>query len=137
MTAGRRLANRVALVTGAARGIGLAAAEQLAREGARVLMSDIDADVLHPEAGRLAGDGHVVAAQTADVADPASVEAMVARAVALWGRLDILVNNAAIPDDTPLDDLTPDRWRYVLGVNLDSVLYCVKAAEPPLKEIGR
>ncbi|MCI0430858.1 MAG: SDR family oxidoreductase [Rhodospirillales bacterium] len=127
-----RLTGRVAIVTGAARGIGFAAAGALAREGARVLLGDVDVAALEAARSRLEGEGLEVMAFPADVADRAAVAVMVAAATARWGRLDILVNNAAIPDYTPFADLDPKRWHEVLAVNLDSVLYCTQAAMPHL-----
>jgi NAD(P)-dependent dehydrogenase (short-subunit alcohol dehydrogenase family) len=124
----------VALVTGAARGIGLAAAKRLGEEGAKVLMSDIDADVLDEAAAGLAKLGLVVQGTFCDVADPASVAAMVDKAVREWGRIDILINNAAISDDTPIESLNDAHWRHVLAVNLDSALHVAKAALPHLKQ---
>ena len=123
-----RLPGRVAIVTGAARGIGLAGADALGREGARVLLSDIEVEALEAAALRLKSEGLDVMACPADVTDRAAVAAMVAAATARWGRLDILVNNAAIPDDTPFAALGPERWHEVFAVNLDSVLYCTQAA---------
>src|SRR5262245_48748914 len=104
--AGGRLQDRVALVTGAARGIGLAAARALAREGARVLICDIDAAALDSALVELQGDGFQVKSAIVDVADHASI-ARAVDAAAGWGRLDILVSNAAITDDTPFDSLSP------------------------------
>lgn len=132
-----RLEGRVAIVTGAARGIGLAAARSLAMEGAHVLLSDIDDDVLAIAAKGLVAEGLSVAATRSDVADPASAAAMADVAHARWGRIDILVNNAAISDDTPIDDLTDERWRHVLAINLDSVLHCTRAALPSLRKSPR
>jgi NAD(P)-dependent dehydrogenase (short-subunit alcohol dehydrogenase family) len=129
----KRLSGRVALVTGAARGIGLAAAQRLAEEEAKVLMSDIDADVLALAAGDLAAQGLAVEAARCDVADPGSVAAMVEKAHALWGRVDIVINNAAISDDTPIETLSDAHWRHVLAVNLDSALHVARAALPHLK----
>lgn len=129
-----RLEGRVAIVTGAARGIGLAAARALGSEGAHVLLTDIDAEVLEVARRELDGEGMRVAAVICDVADPKSAHAMAQAAVSRWGRIDILVNNAAISDDTPIDDLTDERWRHVLAVNLDSVLHCTRAALPSLRK---
>lgn len=128
-----RLQDRVALVTGAARGIGLAAARSLAREGARVLICDRDEDVLLAASNDVLEDGLTVKATKADVSDPTSIADAVAAAVAAWGRLDILVSSAAITDDTPFETLSAERWRQVMNVNLDSVLYGAQAAMPHLK----
>jgi NAD(P)-dependent dehydrogenase (short-subunit alcohol dehydrogenase family) len=129
-----RLQSRIAIVTGAARGIGLAAAHLMAREGAGVLIADIDSDVLGEAARPLIAEGLDILACTADVADQASCDRMVTEAIARWGRLDILINNAAISDDTPFEDLTDERWRHVMSVNLDSIMRCTRAALPHLKE---
>jgi NAD(P)-dependent dehydrogenase (short-subunit alcohol dehydrogenase family) len=129
----KRLSGRVALVTGAARGIGLAAAKRLAEEEAKVLLSDIDADVLAKAATDLERAGLTVRATLCNVAEPESVAAMVNMAVKNWGRIDILINNAAISDDTPMEDLSDTHWRHVLSINLDSALHVARAALPHLK----
>ena len=129
-----RLQDRVAVVTGAARGIGLGAARKLAGEGARVLLSDVDAAELHKAEQALLKEGLRVAATIADVADPASIARMIDKAVGDWGRLDILVSNAAIVDDAAIADITPERWHKVMAVNLDSVLFGAKAALPHLRK---
>ena len=128
-----RLQDRVALVTGAARGIGLAAARVLAEDGARVMLSDIDEDVLREAADGLRAEGLQVQAVRADVSDQASLAQAVARTAAAWGRLDILVSNAAISDESGIETLTAERWHKVMNVNLDSVLYGAQAAMPHLK----
>jgi NAD(P)-dependent dehydrogenase (short-subunit alcohol dehydrogenase family) len=130
----KRLSGRVALVTGAARGIGLAAAKRLAEEDAKVLLSDIDSDVLDTATAELASKGLAVAQTACDVANPHSVTAMVETAVNRWGRIDVLVNNAAISDDTPIEELSEAHWRQVLAINLDSALHAAKAALPYLKQ---
>lgn len=130
----KRLTGRVALVTGAARGIGLAAAKRLAEEEARVLLSDIDADVLADVTAQLKAQGLAVDAIPCDVVDPASIERMVAKAAKDWGRIDIVVNNAAISDDTPIEELSDEHWRRVLAINLDSALHVARAALPHLKQ---
>jgi NAD(P)-dependent dehydrogenase (short-subunit alcohol dehydrogenase family) len=128
-----RLQDRVALVTGAARGIGLAATRVLAEEGARVLMCDLDEDVVLVAANDLLKEELTVKAIKADVSDQASISDAVAAAVSAWGRLDILVGNAAITDDTPFESISAERWHHVMNVNLDSVLYGAQAAMPHLR----
>ena len=128
-----RLQDRVALVTGAARGIGLAAARVLAEEGARVLMCDLDEEVVRSAADDLQKDGLTAQAVKSDVSSQASIADAVAAAIAAWGRLDVLVSNAAITDDTPFESISAERWHQVMNVNLDSVLYCAQAALPHLK----
>jgi NAD(P)-dependent dehydrogenase (short-subunit alcohol dehydrogenase family) len=128
-----RLQDRVALVTGAARGIGLAAARTLAQEGARVMLCDIDEDVLQTVAQSLTNQDLQVRAERADVSDRASIGRAVDAAVATWGRFDILVSNAAIGDESGVDTISPERWHKVMSVNLDSVLYGAQAAMTHLR----
>jgi NAD(P)-dependent dehydrogenase (short-subunit alcohol dehydrogenase family) len=128
-----RLQDRAALVTGAARGIGLAATRALAQEGARVLMCDLDEDVVLSAADALREEGLTVQALKADVSNQDSIAQAVAAAVTAWGRLDILISNAAITDDTPFESISAERWHRVMNVNLDSVLYGAQAALPHLR----
>ena len=128
MAQDQRLADRVAIVTGAARGIGHAIATRLAAEGARVCLADIRGALAQEAASELAAHGEVMA-RTVDISDPAAVEAMVAATLDRWGRLDILVNNAALPDDMqPLDKVTYERFGEILRVNLDGALLCTLAS---------
>lgn len=129
-----RLQDRVAVVTGAARGIGLAAARKLAVEGARVLLSDIDSSELAKAEQDLTAEGLAVASTVTDVSDRAAIGRMIEAAIARWRRLDILVSNAAIVDDASIADITPERWHKVMAVNLDSVLYGAQAALPHLRK---
>lgn len=131
-----RLGGRVAIVTGAGRGIGLAAAKALALEGAGVMLCDVDGDVQQEAARSLEGAGLDVLAARTDVADRESVESMVEATLERWGRIDVLVNNAAISDDTPMEELTETRWREVLAINLDGVLHCTRAALPAIRRGG-
>jgi 3-oxoacyl-[acyl-carrier protein] reductase len=113
-----QLGGQVAIVTGAARGLGLAVAERLARAGAAVESFD------------LAGSPAV------DVADERSVREAVARVLAAHDRVDILVNNAGIYPHTPFEELTFAEWRRVLATNLDAVFLCTHAVYPAMKARG-
>ena len=128
----RRLAGRTAIVTGAARGIGLAIAERLGREGANVVVGDIDVDVAR-DALAAAGGSLSGFAQKLDVTHEEDTAAIVAVAEERFGRVDILVNNAAILDMTPYDELTMAQFHRVLAVNLDSVLTMTRAAVPAIE----
>jgi 3-oxoacyl-[acyl-carrier protein] reductase len=123
------LDGRVALVTGGSRGIGRAACELLARAGARVVVNfraREDAAVRTVRAIRKAG-GEATAVG-ADVADLVQAQALVEETVALYGRLDVLVNNAGIWEDGALLTMTPENWRRTLAVNLDGTFFASQAA---------
>ncbi|MGQ0570308.1 MAG: SDR family oxidoreductase [Armatimonadota bacterium] len=127
-----RLSGRCALVTGAARGIGLAIAQRLAAEGARVALTDVDLERAQSEAHRL-GD-HAVALRL-DVTDSASVNAGVGTAVERLGGLDILVNNAGIHGPSvPTWEMTDDAWHAVLTLDLTGVFYCCRAVLPLMRQ---
>jgi NAD(P)-dependent dehydrogenase (short-subunit alcohol dehydrogenase family) len=131
-----RLKNKVALITGAASGMGQAAAIEFAREGARVAMSDVNEEGL-AETAQLVGDaGGVCISITGSVADAGDVATMVGRSVDAFGALDILYSNAAIylPNrgDAPVVDLDEDVWQRVIDVNLKGVYLCAKHAIPAM-----
>lgn len=130
------LAGRVAVVTGAARGIGAAIAELLARDGAHVVLADRDGEVAAETAARLAANGLSTLATNTDVTDAASIEALAQLIGERWGRLDILVNNAAILDATPLANLTRERFRQVQEINENGALYMVMGLLPLLRKSG-
>ena len=116
------LDNRVAIVTGAASGIGLATAERLAREGATVIAADLNQETQARAVERLVAAGLRVTAAPCDVGDRASVEACVRAAEAAHGRVDILVNNAGIAGRVaPLEEVTDRDWDQMMRVNLRSV----------------
>lgn len=123
-----RLQNKVALVTGAAQGIGLACAEEMAREGARVLLTDIAADKVEAAADRLESAGLDVAALKVDAGDKRDVDAAVACAVERWGRLDIAVANAGIVHACDFLDIEEADFDRVLRVNLKGVFLTGQAA---------
>jgi 3-oxoacyl-[acyl-carrier protein] reductase len=131
------LQGRVAIVTGAGRNIGRAIALQLASGGAAVLVNarsnQQEADAV---VGEIAAAGGRAVAHIGDVADPAAVARMARLAVERFGRIDYLINNAAIRREKPLDDMTFDEWREVMGVTLDGAFHCVKACLPQLKQSG-
>jgi 3-oxoacyl-[acyl-carrier protein] reductase len=126
---------RVAIVTGAARGIGLAAAERLAVEGAAVLMVDYDVDEATRAAARLAARGLAVQPQKADVSNRVDVDTMVQCCRQQLGEIDVLVNNAGIAGRAaPLEEITDDDWGRMMDVDLKSVYLCSQAVIPGMKK---
>lgn len=122
------------LITGAARGIGAACAQELASQGATVLLADIDGDAAKATAKDLQQKGHVVESVTVDVTDADQIQSLASYIDDQWqGQLDVLVNNAAILDGTSLNDLTRDRFQQVQDVNQNSVLWMTLAMRPFLK----
>ncbi len=128
------LNNRVALVTGAAKGIGFAIAERLAADGARVVLADIDAGLAIQSAQKLTEKGRDAFGLGADVSQLPEVKAMINRTIEKYGQLDIVVNNAGILRSSRLDEVTPEEWDLVLGVNLRSVFLVSQQALPFLKK---
>jgi NAD(P)-dependent dehydrogenase (short-subunit alcohol dehydrogenase family) len=123
-----RLPNKVALVTGAARGIGFCAAEALAEAGARVTLADLDPGALEQAKVDLASKGFEVATMVLDVTRSDAVEAVAEALAAREGRIDILVNNAGIArSDTPAEDVADEHWLNVLDVNLNGAFWCARA----------
>ena len=128
-----RLENKVAIITGGASGIGLATAKRFAIEGAKVVVADLADDAGSALAAEIGGTYvHV------DVADEASVQAMYARVVEVYGGVDVLFNNAGISpaDDDSILTTGLDAWRRVQDVNLTSVYLCCKYGIPLLLERG-
>lgn len=119
---------QVALITGAARGIGRAVAAQLAADGYAVMIADIRGDAAVQAATELAESGCGAAACQVDVADPAACADMVAQTAARFGRLDVLVNNAGISKPQPSLDVPPDDWRRLIDIQLNGVFFCSQAA---------
>ena len=122
-----RLKNKVAIVTGAARGIGRATAERLIEEGAKILICDIDEAQLLRTASELGGEDRVIA-QIVDVVNKRHVEQLVEKAVQHFGRLDIMVNNAGIAPVVDFLDVTEEMLSRVLDVNLKGAFYGTQAA---------
>lgn len=123
------LSGRVVLVTGAARGIGRTIAETFAREGAHVVAMDLDADAL---AG-MEQDSHAALALPCDITDPAQVREAVAAIEERFGRLDVLINNAGINAEGPLESFDPELWDRLFAVNVRGVLNTCQAVIPLMK----
>lgn len=120
--------NRVAFITGAARGIGLAIAEKLAADGISVVISDILGDAAAESASKLLAGGAEAISVSGDVSKPADVERMIAGAVDKFGTVDILVNNAGVTRDNFMLRLDEKDWNLVMDVNLKGAFLCTKAA---------
>ena len=128
---GMRLDGRIAIVTGAARGIGLVTARRLAGAGAQVVLADLDRDRLQGATNEPGWDGPAPMTVVCDVAESRSVEALMERVVAGHGRIDILVNNAGIVGRAaPVQEQTDDDWQRMLAIDLTGVFYCCRAVIP-------
>ena len=125
----------VALVTGAARGIGLAIARRFLADGHRVALLDIDGPTLEVAATTLADTDRALAL-TCDVSVPQQVAAAVERTAAVFGRIDALVNNAGVAIFKPALETTYDEWRRVLATNLDGPFICTQACVPVMLRTG-
>ena len=126
-----KLEGRVAIVTGAGQGIGRAIAEKLRAEGASVVVADKNSETAEKTAAEIGGTAHVT-----DVSDPDQVSALVTAAVGQFGKIDILVNDAAIVPFVPWEDLEFAEWRRVMSVNIDGVFLMCKAVYPHMKAAG-
>jgi gluconate 5-dehydrogenase len=130
------LAGRVALVTGASRGLGLAMATSLAEAGAHVVLNARSAEALEQAAAELRARGLSAAIAPFDVTDQAAAQAAVDAIVAERGRLDILVGNAGIQHRAALGDWQTEDWDRVLGANLRACFFLAQAAAVPMKRQG-
>jgi NAD(P)-dependent dehydrogenase (short-subunit alcohol dehydrogenase family) len=131
-----RLEGKVAIVTGAASGIGRAAALALARDGARVALGDVDAEGGASAASEIAAGGGEASFHRADVALTNDVRALVEATVERWGRLDVLVNNAGMAIGGSVTEISEDDWGRVLNVNLTGVWRGMRFAIPHMRRTG-
>ncbi|HEY0486111.1 MAG TPA: glucose 1-dehydrogenase [Mycobacteriales bacterium] len=131
-----RLEGRVALVTGAGSGIGRAAAELFAAEGASVAVVDLRADAAGETTAKIVADGGRALAVAADVSSAAGVDAAVGEVVGALGRLDVLYNNAGVSSSGSVADADEDDWDRCLAVNVKGTFLCSRAAVPHLEAAG-
>src|SRR5579871_1440241 len=131
-----RLGNKAAIITGAARGIGLATARLFLQEGARVGLIDRDKSALS-EAARSLGEafpGSVVHWHAAEIGDADAIALAIDMLVTKLGQLDILVNNAAARAFGPIAETTPESWSEILQINVTGLAMCARAALPNLRK---
>lgn len=133
----KSLQDKIALVTGAASGIGRSIALAYAREGAKVVVSDLDQGKSEETLALVKEAGAEGLVAPADVSDPAACEAMVEQVIKAYGRLDIACNNAGVGgEQNPTADYSLDGWRRVIDINLSSIFYCMKYQIPAMLRGG-
>lgn len=133
----RKLLNKVALVTGAAKGIGKAIARKLAENGAQVIVNDINIQEAEIACNELKKDKLTVSINCCDVGDSNQVQKMVKDILDCYGTIDILVNNAGIVQSTTVEKMTEEEWDKVIRVNLKGVVNCCKAVLQTMKKQKR
>ena len=131
-----RLKGKVCIVTGSAGGIGLATARRFAREGARVVVADLDDQLVAQRAAEIEAAGGEVMGLRLDVTDRATIDALCQAALERWGRIDVLVNNAGITRDARLARMTDSQFDDVVAVNLYGAFNCLRAVLPAMLEQG-
>ena len=128
-----RLEGRVSIITGAASGIGRASAKEFAREGAKVVIADIDQVGAEETVQQIATAGGVALAVQTDVSQPQSVQSLIEQTLRTFGKLDVLFNNAAIQVNKTIEDTTFEEWNRQIGINLGGVFLCSKYSLPHLR----
>jgi 3-oxoacyl-[acyl-carrier protein] reductase len=132
-----RLQDRVAVITGAAQGIGLATAVRFLAEGARVVLADVSAPAVARAVQSLGGEeGGRVLGHPVDVTNRAALDELVARTLVEFGRIDILVNNAGVTRDARLQNMTAEQFDFVIDVNLKGVFQATQAVLPAMLAQG-
>jgi len=136
-----RLREKVAIITGGGKGIGLRYVRGFAAEGAAVVVAEIDADAAERAASEVRASGARAIEVATDIADEASVKSMVARAISTFGRIDVLINNAALfaaawDQRGPSANLTVEQWDRMFAVNVRGTWLCCKHVVPHMRERG-
>ncbi len=131
-----KLSGKVAIVTGAASGIGRASAMLFAEEGAKVVVADIDAQRGEETVATIAAQGHEAVFAQADVAKEADVARMVEDTAARWGRIDVLFNNAGVVLVKPLEEMTEAEWDRVMSINVKAAFLAIKHVVPHMRRSG-
>lgn len=132
-----RLQDKVAIVTGAARGIGEAIVYRFLEEGAKVVLCDVDGEALSTVEANVLKRGGMCLVAMGSIVDRQFVQAMVDRTAEQFGTLDVLVNNAAITRDAILHKMTEDQWDQVIAVNLKGSFNCLQAAAVQMRSQGK
>ena len=133
----KRLENKVAIITGAAQGIGFYAARTFAEQGAQVVLADFDVEKGEQSVKGLNDEGYDCTFFKVDVSDRTSVDALVKETVDTYGTVDILINNAGITRDAMLKKMTVEQFQQVLDVNLTGVFHCTQAVLPVMVGQGK
>jgi len=131
-----RLLDKVAIITGGARGIGEATAKKFVKEGAKVVIADINQEDIERTVNEIKAMGGEITGVIVDVTSRESVDKMINDTVEKYGRIDVLVNNAGITMDSTLIKMTEDQWDKVIDVNLKGVFNCGQAAAKVMAEQG-
>jgi 3-oxoacyl-[acyl-carrier protein] reductase len=135
-----RLEDKVAIITGAGQGLGAAYARKFCQEGAKVVIADFNQEKSKKVAEELAGKGYEAFAVTTDVSEESNAEALARATMERHGRIDILVNNAAVFSTIklkPTEEISAEEWDRLMSVNLRGVFLCSKAVIPRMKAQGR
>lgn len=129
-----RFTNKTAIITGSAQGIGFQLARDMAKEGARVVISDVDENALKEASKTLEGEGALHMTVKCDVRNRGQVDDLVNKAFEKFGRVDILVNNAGILKNFPIEETTDELLEATIGINVMGALYAIRAVTPIMKK---
>lgn len=131
-----RLKNKVAIITGGAKGIGKATAKTFLKEGAKVVIWDLDTTAGKATAQSFQGDGQECLFMKVNTSDFGEVSEATGKVIAQYGQIDVLINNAGITRDASLKKMTPEQWQQVIDVNLTGVFNCTKVVSEHMVEQG-